>query len=280
MTDFDPYVCEFKTTHKLFYYDWGDKLNEEVIICVHGLARNARDFDYVAKELSKNFRVICLDIVGRGKSDWVDPSLYNYVTYLNDVKALIAHLKLKKTHWIGTSMGGIIGMMLSASTPDFIDKLCLNDIGPYISRDALLRIAKYVGVNPVFENFQKAEDHLRILLAQFGIRSDKNWKYITEHSIFLGEDKKFRLNYDPKISHIFKEEVKEVDLYPLWSMVNFKKCLVLRGEISDILLPETLDFMIKSKQNISSVTFDKIGHVPALMEDDQVKVVTEWFEQK
>lgn len=263
--------------HRLNYVEWGDHKNPEILICVHGLARNSRDFDIVAQSLSDSYRVIALDIVGRGKSEWIDASLYNYDTYAKDIESLFEQLKIKKANWLGTSMGGIIGMNFSSQNSGMINKLCLNDIGPYIEKECLARIARYVGQNPKFKDLDQAEAHIRVMLAQFGIRSPENWRTMTMQSTFMDDTGDLRLSYDPNISQSFKARFDNIDLTAIWEKVNFEKCLVLRGSKSDVLLPQTLDFMLSSKENITSATFEGIGHAPALMEDDQVKVVANWF---
>jgi len=178
-------------------------------------------------------------------------------------------------------MGGIIGMMFSAANPGVIEKLCLNDIGAFIPKEPLVRIAKYVGINPAFTNLEEAEAHLRVIFSRFGIVSHDNWRHITNHSAFLDHDGHFRLSYDPKIAGIFKEGSEEniasVDLSEIWQKVTFNKCLILRGIESDILLPDTLAYMVNSKPGITAIEFSATGHAPALMEENQLRPVVKWF---
>jgi pimeloyl-ACP methyl ester carboxylesterase len=264
-------------TYKISYTEWGREGNPRVLLCLHGLTRNGRDFDYLARELCLKYLVICPDVVGRGRSDWLkDKSLYNYSTYNLDIIELLKYLKVEEVDLIGTSMGGLIGMTLAALKPGLIRNLVLNDIGPYIPMEPLQKIGKYIGLKKIFSSISEAEWHLRKILAPFGIKKDEDWEYITRHSIQKQENGKYILAYDTDISIVFNENVYDVNLWDLWNKVNCPT-LVLRGKKSDILLPETAKQMVNSRKNVKLVEFADIGHVPSLMEVSQIKEIKDWL---
>ena len=158
-----------KGFHRVVYTDWGERDNRRVLVCVHGLTRNGRDFDALAAALADGYRVVCPDVVGRGASDWLaDKSGYGYPQYLNDMAALLAHLDADDVHWVGTSMGGLIGMMLAAQPGTPVTRLVMNDVGPFIPAPALERIAAYVGLNPKFASVEELDAYLRDVYAPFG----------------------------------------------------------------------------------------------------------------
>ena len=155
--------------HRVAYTDWGEPDGRKATICVHGLTRTGRDFDVLAAELSKTTHVLCPDVPGRGASDWLEnPKEYIYPTYLGDMAGLISHVGAERVTWIGTSMGGLIGMMLAAMPGSPIRKLIINDIGPFIQKEALMRIGNYVGAAPSFPDIEGIEAYLRDVHAPFG----------------------------------------------------------------------------------------------------------------
>lgn len=267
---------------KMAYMEWGAQ-NKEVVICVHGLTRNSRDFDYLAKELSNHYRIICPDIPGRGKSEWLENAgLYNYDTYVAIMKQFIEYLNVQEISWIGTSMGGLIGIILSAtSEKQIIKNMVLNDIGPFIPEKSLRRIAKYTGMNPKFSNLEQAERYIRDILAPFGIKKDEDWKYITMHSIIEDKDGNIVLAYDPAIAKVFSNEDarKDIDLWNLWQKLNMN-LLILRGTLSDILEKNTAERMVQNKDSAIVVEFENVGHTPALMDNDQINVIKNWLDSK
>ncbi|AIL65750.1 Alpha/beta hydrolase [Rickettsiales bacterium Ac37b] len=276
------YVQGKDARHKMAYMEWGSE-NKEVVICVHGLTRNSRDFDYLAQELSKTYRVICPDIIGRGKSDWLeDHNLYNYDTYVSDMKQFLQYLNIPEINWIGTSMGGLIGIILSASDDKKVIKnMVLNDIGPFIPEKSLQRIAKYISINPKFSSLAQAERYIRDILSPFGIKKDEDWKYITMHSILEDSNGNIILAYDPAISKVFSQAdaLKDIDLWNLWDKVC-ANILVLRGTLSDVLEQKTAEYMVKNKDSALLVEFQDIGHAPALMSSEQISIIKNWLDSK
>ena len=270
-------------THKIAWYEWGSP-NSPVIICVHGLTRNGRDFDYVARELSDHYRIICIDIAGRGKSDhFPQVNWYENGVYLQDVLALTEHLKLERFDWIGTSMGGIIGMMMAAFVPGKITRLVINDIGALIPLSGLSRIGTYVGTKSHFADLAEARKYLRTVMIPFGIREPAHWDHIERHTLEEQADGQLRLAYDPNIGEAFRlaaaamENPQDISLWMLWDAIKIP-CLILRGELSDIL-PHTIAVEMAAKNPQSTlVEFKGIGHAPTLMEDDQIRVVENWLQ--
>ncbi|MDF2964916.1 MAG: hypothetical protein K0Q51_304 [Rickettsiaceae bacterium] len=267
-------------SHKISYAEWGDPNNEDVVICVHGLTRNGRDFDKLAASLCQRFRVISIDVVGRGQSEWFENKFhYNYDTYIKDILSFIEGLNLKNFHFIGTSMGGIIGFVMAAKYGSKFKSLVLNDIGPFIPGKSLARIAKYVGQQPIFDNFELAKAHFKIILSPFGIKDEEDWTKITKYGTFLTPDGKYKLAYDPGIVHgmnITPHNVRDVNLWNIWHNVSCPT-LIIRGERSDILTQETAEEMLKQKKTIKLYTVPEVGHAPALMDVAQIKEIEKWL---
>lgn len=255
--------------------------NNPPLFCVHGLTRNGRDFDYIACNLAKDYFVISIDVIGRGLSDFINEKFYTYDHYLADFYYIIKkHFNFQKINWIGTSMGGIIGMVYAAKHRDAINKLFLNDIGTIIPRKSLDRIAKYVGAQPKFTNLEDAKRHLKILLSYFGIRKEEDWNYIT-HNSFRYKDGFYLQNYDPMISTIFQntgpEDREDVSLREIWAKVSATEIFVLKGEKSDILLSDDLEYMKATKPNIKTYELKNVGHAPALMSEEEIELVKSFF---
>ncbi len=186
--------------HRLHYTEWGEP-DAPVVLCVHGLTQTARSFDRMAETLAADRRVICLDVVGRGRSGWLaDPSGYDFPQYLADVNALVARLGVDSVDFVGTSMGGIIGMLLAAMPNTPLRKLVVNDVGPFIPQAALEWIRDYVGTDPVFPDLVALENYLRQIWAPFGALDDSEWAHLAETSARKAEDGSFVLAYDPAIA--------------------------------------------------------------------------------
>ncbi|MFV9875698.1 MAG: alpha/beta fold hydrolase [Rickettsiales endosymbiont of Dermacentor nuttalli] len=258
--------------------------NTEIVICVHSLTRNSRDFDYLAQELSKNYRVLCPDIVEHDKSDW--PKCHNYInydTYVSDMHQFLVHLNIQEVNWIGTLMGGLIGIILSAtSNKKIIKNIVLDDIGPFIPEKSLRRIAKYTSMNPKFSNLEQAERYIRDILSPFGIKKDEDWKYITMHSITEDPDGNIVLAYNPEISEVFGQEdaLQDIDLWNLWNQNLMLIILVLRGTLSDILEQSTAKRMVTNKDSTLLVEFEGIGHAPSLMDKEQISIIKNLLDSK
>ena len=270
---FDVPTADTGKTHRLWVYDWGNPQATETVFCVHGLTRNGHDFDILAESLAADgYRVLCLDVAGRGKSDWhEDPELYNYPQYIADISHLIAQIGLSKIHFVGTSMGGIIGMMLANAFPNLIKTLTLNDIGCVVEGAGLKRISTYIGAN-VFATRAEAEAELCLRCANYGITDDAHWQNMFTHGIMETGDGKFCLAYDPNIAKSFanNDEIKDLDLWPLWEAVKPIPVLLIRGEKSDILTHETAIKMQNSHPNLTLLEIPNVGHAPALADSVQI----------
>jgi pimeloyl-ACP methyl ester carboxylesterase len=268
--------------YKVALHHWGNKSQANKLFCLHGLTRNARDFDFVIPALTEKYHVIAIDIVGRGDSDWLDDkNSYNYDTYFDDILQIVDQMKLDKISLLGTSMGGIIGMGISVRRPGLIDKLLLNDIGTVIPKSALIRIAKYISIAPEFANFQEAKDAFKIMLANFGIQKEEHWDHIVKHSTKTNQNNKLTFTYDPGIAQIFQalntSTIEDVNLREEWESVNFNKMMLIHGKKSDILLQHDIDFILKSKPNIEYKDLANVGHAPALVNANEIKIVYDFF---
>jgi pimeloyl-ACP methyl ester carboxylesterase len=262
------------------YYDWGDAANPRVLICVHGLTRNGRDFDFLAESLRNDFRVICPDIVGRGQSDWLQSKAdYGYAQYMSDMNALVArvtHEPSRELYWLGTSMGGLLGMIIAALPQNPIRKLVVNDAGMLVPKAALERLALYVGKDPRFASVEALEQHVRQVSAPFGALTDAQWRHLTIHGAKNYPDGSWGHRYDPALAMPFQGELNDVDLSSYWDAITCPT-LMLRGADSDILLRETADAMTQRGPRARLVEFPAIGHAPMLMCDEQVQVVREFL---
>ena len=203
--------------HRLAYCEWGVPDRASVVICVHGLTRTGRDFDFLARALMHERHVLCPDVVGRGKSDWLEHKEdYGYPQYLSDMTALIARSGAEQVDWVGTSMGGLIGIMLAAQPRSPIRGLVVNDIGPFVPRCALERLGQYVGKAPAFADVDAYERYLREVAAPFGPLTDDQWRHLAVHSSRTRDDGSVTVGYDPAIALPFAGELKDVVLWPLW----------------------------------------------------------------
>lgn len=264
--------------HRVAYSEWGSPEQPKTLVCVHGLTRNRHDFDDLCQALCGEFHIAAPDVVGRGASDWLrDPAGYAYPQYLADMTALIARLGAAAVDWLGTSMGGLIGMMLAAQPGSPVHRLILNDVGPFIPKASLERIAGYVGQRTRFPDLSAAEAYFREVHAPFGKLSDAQWQTLTRHSVSNEEGGGFELRYDPGIAKAFTEvELKDVDLWSLWDSISCP-VLILRGAESDLLTAEVAREMAARHPDAELVEFPDCGHAPALMEESQIAVVRDWL---
>ena len=264
--------------HRIAYREWGDADNPRVLICVHGLTRNGCDFDTLGAALSSHYRVLCPDVLGRGRSDWLrDPSHYAYPQYLADMTALIARSGAQRVDWVGTSMGGVIGMLMAAQPDTPIERLVLNDVGPFISKEALARIVAYVGNDPRFPDRAALAAYLRQIYAPFGPFTDAQWQGVVDSSMRETAEGDLGLNYDPRIAEPLRAApVRDVDLWPVWDRVNCP-VLLLRGETSDVLRRADAEAMTRRGPRAVLHECAGIGHAPSLMSSDQVTLVRDFL---
>ena len=264
--------------HRMAYTEWGDPNNQKVLLCVHGLTRNARDFDALAQALSSDYRVICPDVVGRGNSDWLRvKSDYTFPLYVSDMVTLIARLGVPHVDWVGTSMGGVIGMLLAGQPNTPVRRLVLNDVGPLITAESLRRIGQYVGKAPVFPTMDAAERYMRQIGASFGALTDAQWQHLTRYSMQPIEAG-YTFNYDPSLGDPFQMMpiLLNVAVWDSFDRIHHP-VLAIRGAESDLLRRETWLEMAKRGPKAKLVEFSGIGHAPMLMSEDQIAVIRDFL---
>jgi len=262
--------------HRMAYTEWGDPRNPQVLVCVHGLTRCGRDFDFLAASLAPEYRVVCPDVVGRGCSDWLkNKAMYGLPQYVADMVTLIARLDVEQVDWLGTSMGGLIGMGLAAQENTPIARLILNDVGPVVTAASLARIGEYVGRDPRFDTLEQAEQFVRAVSATFGRHTDAQWRHLTEHVVRTAADGKIEFRYDPGIAESYRQAMVDGQDIELWPIYDAIRCstLVIRGADSDLLLPGTVAQMAQRGPRARSVDIPAVGHAPMLMDSTQVEVV-------
>lgn len=260
--------------HNMHYITWNGGTSSRVV-CVHGLSRNARDFDYLSEELATNGHyVICPDLIGRGESDWVPPHLYTYPQYCADLNALLAAQRATDIHWVGTSMGGLLGMFLASQPRSPIRSLVINDIGAHIPGEALKRIGTYVQNPPVFSSFSKASLYLKKILATFGELSSEQWSHLATHSTKIEDNGQVVFKYDPQIAaHI---QSIDVNLWDIWDKITCP-VLLIRGQHSDILPTSTVEQMKERMPSLEVIEIAHTGHAPALMSPEQTGLIRDWL---
>lgn len=261
--------------HRMAYTEWGDPLNPRVLVCVHGLTRNGRDFDFLAQALTSHYRVICPDLPGRGRSDRLAAAAeYVPPTYAADLVTLIARLDVESVDWVGTSLGGLVGMILASQPRSPIRRLVLNDVGPEISAASLRRIGEYLGSAPRFPSMEDAEKYIRYVSAPFGALSDEQWRHLTQYSVRAVAAGGFEMIYDPAIGEPYRTAflAGDVSFWPLYDAIGCPT-LVIRGAESDLLLRDTALRMKERGPRAQLVEVAGVGHAPMLMNEEQVALV-------
>ncbi len=290
--------------HRMAYTEWGDPSNKKTVLCVHGLTRTGRDFDVLAKRLAQNYRVVCPDVVGRGMSDRLaNPAFYAVPQYAADMVNLVDRLQPSELHWVGTSMGGLIGLAYAGglalarvqqqtltpaqhysslpSTGVRLDRLVLNDVGPRLEPVSLERIGQYVGEAIEFASFDDAVQYVKKTAASFGPHTKAQWQELTRYT-YIEQNGVWLKHYDLGLAVPFKSMTPALaaqgEQY-LWSVYASVQTpiLILRGAESDLLSEQTLQHMLERNPQAQSHEFKGVGHAPTLMADDQVKVVTDFL---
>jgi len=274
--------------HRMAYWEWaGPGADAPVLVCVHGLSRQGRDFDALARAMSARYRVVCPDVVGRGRSDWLrQPSGYQIPAYVADMVALLARLDADQVDWVGTSMGGLIGLALASlprpdGAPSPIRRLVLNDVGPAIQFEALQRIGSYLGKAPHFASLDAGAAYLRSIASGFGPHTDEEWLALSA-PLFVEDGRELKLHYDPAIALPFTAVTREVAAAgeaALWSAYDSLTCptLLIRGAESDLLSAETARAMTQRGPGARLVELPGIGHAPTLIRDDQIAIVKDFL---
>jgi len=291
--------------HRVAYVEWGPRDARHIVVCVHGLTRNSRDFDELARYLAvRGCRVVCMDVVGRGDSDWLENKAdYGFAQYVSDAATLLARITSPRASllsrlqgeggahtidWVGTSMGGLIGMMVAAKPGSPIRGLVLNDVGPLIPWPALARLKLGAGGDGArFAGLAEVERYLRDACASFGPLTDRQWRRLAVHGSRRLRDGSHVLGYDPAIVSTMRagggagvafgaDFFFGIDLWPVWDAV---KCptLVLRGAQSDLLLESTVKRMQGRGPKMKVVEFPGIGHAPWLMNEGQIRPIADFL---
>jgi pimeloyl-ACP methyl ester carboxylesterase len=271
-----------KGLHRMAYWEWGDPANPHVVVCVHGLSRQGRDFDTLARALCGELRVVCPDVVGRGKSDWlVDATGYQIPAYVADMVTLVARLDVERVDWVGTSMGGLIGLGLAALPKSPVARLVLNDVGLTIEPVFLARLATYLGVPVRWQSVDEAADALWAISQGFGPHTREQWLALTEPMLVRGDDG-FRLHYDPAIAvpiRAITPESAKLGEAMMWATYDAVRCptLLLHGKNSDVLRPDVAQAMTQRGPKAQLVEFAGVGHAPTLVAPDQIAAVREFL---
>jgi len=258
--------------HRVVWHEWGDPGNPRVAICVHGLTRTGRDFDVLAEALAPTHRVLAVDMPGRGLSEWLPVKAdYGFATYLTTLTALVAASGADRVDWVGTSMGGLLGMVLAAQPETPIERLVVNDVGPAIEPGALERIKAYVGADPTFDTWAAFGACIRAI-SPFGPLTDAQWEHLTRTVGRERADGRVGFVYDPGIAVPFREAPAPPDLWPVWEAIRCPT-LLLRGAASDLLSAATAQRMSATGPRPRLVEFEGVGHAPMLLAADQVHAV-------
>ena len=264
-------VNGFRELHAL---DWGPRNAARVIVCAHGYSGNARDFDFLARSLAAGARVICPDFAGRGDSGWLNPLEYHFATFISDIRVLLAELGVQQVEWVGTSMGGLIGMLLASQPGNLVERLVMNDVGAYLPLDALQHISRNLHSPDGFASLAEVEAHLRQARADWGTLTDAQWREMARHHARPAGDGRLRLHYDPAIARIVRPLPFTPGLY-FWDAWYRVRCpvLLLRGERSEVFPDSVASTMLDVKPHTQFEELGGCGHAPSLMTRAQAQLV-------
>ena len=269
--------------HTMAYREWGEADNPQVLVCVHGVTRVSDDFDHLAEALSDRYRVICPDVVGRGRSSWLkNPQYYAVPQYVSDMVTLLARLDVPQVDWFGTSMGALIGMGLAALPDAPVRKMIMNDVGPNLNFTALMRIGEYIAKEVRFSSFEQGRDYIRTIAASFGPHTDEEWNKLARDVLREGSDGQWRRHYDPALavgfSGLTEANVKQNE-QALWAAYDAITCpvLLVRGSESDLLTTDTAYQMTQRGPRAELVELPGIGHAPTFMHADQIAIARRYL---
>ncbi|GJI92069.1 MULTISPECIES: alpha/beta fold hydrolase [Duganella] len=273
--------------HRMSYKEWGDAANPNVLVCVHGVTRVGDDFDAMARALAGDYRVICPDIVGRGRSDWLkNPQLYRIPQYVSDIVTLLARVlpegERQSVDWFGTSMGGLIGLGLASLPGNPVRKLVLNDIGPVLAPVAMQRIGDYIGQDLRFDTFEDGAKFIRDVSLSFGQHTEAEWHKLCSDVLRQDKDGHWVRHYDMGLATPFRSatpESADADQAMLWAAYDAIKCptLLVRGADSDLLSPETAAEMTRRGPQATLVEIPNVGHAPTFIHEDQIAIARKFL---
>jgi len=261
--------------HDLHYVEWGRRNARRTVVCCHGYSGNARDFDYLARELAADARVVCIDVAGRGESQWLTTSVgYHFGQFIADIHSLLLHLGLKEVEWVGTSMGGLLGMLLASKPGSPVKRLVMNDVGAFLPTDALQAIARNLEAPARFDSLEAVEAHMRHTHREWGELTAEQWRHFAVHGSRRTDDGGWRLHFDPEIARVARQMPLAPGLF-FWDAWYRVSCpvLLLRGEHYRVFPEAVAEAMLHAKPAARLVEFNDCGHVPALMSPDQIRVV-------
>ncbi|MCY4229039.1 MAG: alpha/beta hydrolase [Gammaproteobacteria bacterium] len=268
------------STHEVHWTEWGAVDHAHAVICAHGLTRNGRDFDYLAKRLGNHCRLVCPDYPGRGTSPkLVNPQHYSIEQYVIDTFSVIKTLEYDKLDWIGTSMGGLIGMAIASMPEHPVSRMIINDVGAEIPQQSLFSLAAELADQPDhFNSMEDVYDYFRKAYPGFGKLEDHHYRHMGDHSVWPGSDGNgYELARDPAIiTELAKVLPSDLNLWEIWEKIKIP-ALIIRGEHSGLLLAETVDKMLKIHMDASAIQFADCGHAPSLMTDDQIDEIADWL---
>lgn len=273
--------------HRVAYKEWGDPANPDVLVCVHGVTRVGDDFDHLARAMCDTYRVVCPDVVGRGRSGRLrDPEFYTVPQYVSDMVTLIARVTApgdtEGVHWFGTSMGGLIGIMLASLEDSPIRKMVLNDIGPTLDQSAMRRIGEYIGQDIRFPSFEAGAEYVKAVSMSFGPHTEQEWLKLSRDVLRQQDDGQWVRHYDLGLAQQFRaitpqraadEEAR------LWAAYDAIRCptLLVRGEHSDLLSRDTAALMSTRGPKPRLVEIPGVGHAPTFIHDDQIAIAREFL---
>ena len=269
--------------HRMAYWEWGDPANRRVLVCVHGLSRQGRDFDTLARAMAAEYRVVCPDVAGRGRSERLaDPMLYQIPQYVADMVTLLARLDAEQLDWVGTSMGGLIGLGVAVLRGSPVRRLVLNDVGPSIEPGALARIGEYLGDPVRWRTLEEAADAMRVISATFGPHTREQWLELSRPMVVDDGAGGLKLHYDPAIAEPLRRltpAIAAAGEAALWAAWDALRCptLLLRGAESDLLSHATAQAMMERGPRAVLREFAGVGHAPTLVAPDQVAAVREFL---
>ena len=279
-----PQISSYKnnTGHQIIFSDWGNE-DGRPIVCVHGLTGNGMDFDEIAPHLvQEGYRVIAPDLLGRGRSDFLDDPLeYNYDTYLADLRGLISHLGLDEVDWLGVSLGGLLGMRIAAEEDSLIARMILIDVGPEVPKEALDFIYEVIKEPYYFESVEALEARMRETRGlTWGPITDAQWAEMAKNNARKLPDGRITYGYDPEIARVFEDEpIGAVDIWDCWDKISCR-LLVVHGGQSVLLTEQILEQMRGRGPRFDYVIFKECGHVPSLMSPNQIQEVLHWLKNQ
>jgi pimeloyl-ACP methyl ester carboxylesterase len=267
-------------THQMVYYEWGNPDNPRVLVCIHGLTRNGRDFDFLAAAVQQEYRVLAPDLIGRGKSDWLkNPTHYTIEQYVGDLLGWLHQLGLKKVDWLGASLGGILGMLIAARPDSPIQRLILDDVGPIIKKESVAKLSSEVGANPVFSSLGELKDFLKKIYAQTGAMESYHWDHLLAHDHITLSEGGFARAYDPNLFKSFQPmQGQDIAFWPVFKAIRVP-IYVLHGEKSGVLTADICDEMKQCQPNMNIIDLPDIGHAPSLMDERHIEMVIEFLQK-